>query len=478
MGNRTIIKAILLATTAILLASCSKELSTLPKNAVVGVDAITGESTAQIVLNGSYFRFANGNAGNFTDWTYHELPGSVFAGYLGNGFGVAETQETNNYTSTSQFVQPIWYNSYQLVEASNDLITGVSKLSNGAFTGSRRNEMLGEARFLRAYADFRVLIFFGQWWDISSKFGIVIRDQPAAVSRIARPRSDVSASYDFIISDLDFAIANAPATNPAYYATRWAAMALKMRVLISRGAAGDYVQVIKLAETIKQSGIYMLENNLKDIFYVKGLGSSEVILGVQPNTGQEKEPTDLSRSYYPGNINFYVCKKPLKVLLNNDPRGTWMVGKENNFIVLAPETYYFQKYIVYGAMPTQLSETAYAFRLSEVYLLESEAMIRSGGSLGQAKTLLKAVITRAGVTDFSAIDQANTTEEMLLQNYYEIVRNLVGEDGAEWMALLRLPLATITRLRPTITSSQQYILPIPASEIQANPDIGPQNPGY
>ncbi|MCR8557326.1 RagB/SusD family nutrient uptake outer membrane protein [Mucilaginibacter sp. BJC16-A38] len=478
MGNKTIIKRVLSVTAAIMLTSCSKELSMLPKNAVVGVDAITGESTAQIVLNGAYFRFANGNASNYTDWTYHELPGSVFAGYLGNGFGIADSQESNNYTTSSPFVQPIWNNNYQLVEASNDLISGISKLSAGAFTGSRRNEMLGEARFLRAYADFRILSFFGQWWDISSKFGIVIRDQPSAVSNIARPRSNVSASYDFIISDLDFAIANAPATNPDYYATRWAAMALKMRVLISRGAAGDYVQVIALAEAIKQSGIYTLENNLKDIFYVKGLGSSEVILGVQPYTGQEKALTNLSRTYYPGNINYYVTKKSLKDLLGGDPRGAWLVGKENFYIALAPDTYYFQKYIVYGAMPTQLSETAYAFRLSEVYLLESEATIRSGGNLGQAKTLLKAVMTRAGVTDFSAIDQANTTDEMLLQNYYEIVRNLVGEDGADWMALLRLPLATITQLRPTITSSQQYILPIPASELQANPDIGPQNPGY
>ena len=477
MSNRKIRIGILTATAAIMLGSCSKELSTLPKNMVVGVDAITSESTAQIVLNGAYFRLANGNTSNFTDWTFNEIPGSLYAGYIGNGYG-AYPDESNNYQGSSLFSQPIWDNSFKLVEATNEVISGVTNLSANAFTGNRKNEMLGEACFLRAYADFRLLSYYGQWWDISSTLGIPIRDQPSTVSNIAKARSDVKTSYDFILSDLDFAIASAPAANPDYYVTRWAAMALKIRVLMSRGLSGDYTQVITLAEAIKKSGIYSLENNLQDIFYVKGLASSEVILGIQPNPGQEKYIVNLSRAYYPAAINFWVAKQPLKDLLGNDPRGKWMVGKVSDFADLNMNTYYFQKYITYGAVPTLLSETAYAFRLSEVYLLESEAIIRSGGSLDQAKILLKTVMAKAGVTDFSAVDHANISEELLLQNYDEIVRNLVGEDGAEWMALLRLPLPTVTRLRPTITSNQQYILPIPLSEFQSNPSIGPQNPGY
>ncbi|QEM11675.1 RagB/SusD family nutrient uptake outer membrane protein [Mucilaginibacter rubeus] len=467
---------ILALTAAIALGACSKALNPVPANQVVNVNAITDQASAQAVLNGAYLRFANGNVNNFTNWTYNEIPGSVFAGFIGDGYTTVDPNETNNYNNT--FSQAIWDNSYKLIEASNEVISGATNLNAGAFTGNRKNEILGEARFLRAYGAFRVMGYFAQWWDVSSKFGIIIRDQPSAVSNIAKARSDVGTSYDFILADLDFAIANAPATNPRYYATRWAAMALKMRVLMSRGTSGDYAQVIALAQAIQQSGFYSLENSLKDIFYVKGLASSEVILGIQPFAGQEKYIASLSRAYYPGTTDLWVAKKALKDLLANDPRGQWMLNKETIYTVLIPNTYHFQKYIAYGAMPTQLSETAYAFRLSEVYLLESEAIIRSGGSLDQARTLLKTVMSRAGVTDFSAVDNATTTESMLLQNYYEIVRNLVGEDGADWMALLRFPLATVTQLRPTITSNQQYILPIPLTEFKANPGIGLQNPGY
>jgi hypothetical protein len=123
-------------------------------------------------------------------------------------------------------------------------------------------------------------------------------------------------------------------------------------------------------------------------------------------------------------------------------------------------------------------EDAYAFRLTEVYLLKAEALVRSGGSLAEAKTILKNIEGRAGVTNFAAVDNANTPEELLLELYREYSRNMVAEDGIEWFALLRLPFATVKQLRPTITDQKQYILPIPTTEFQLNPAIGPQNPGY
>jgi hypothetical protein len=108
----------------------------------------------------------------------------------------------------------------------------------------------------------------------------------------------------------------------------------------------------------------------------------------------------------------------------------------------------------------------------------AEAIARSGGDLNVAKTTLKTVMSKAGVTDFTAVDAATTAADVQLQVYYEFVRNFVGEDGIEWMALLRLPFATVKQIRPTITSTVQYILPIPDSEFINNPNTGAQNPGY
>jgi hypothetical protein len=134
--------------------------------------------------------------------------------------------------------------------------------------------------------------------------------------------------------------------------------------------------------------------------------------------------------------------------------------------------------MVQGGTPTPVSETYYAMRLSEVYLLKAEAIVRSGGSLTDAKTAVKEVMSHAGVTDFSAVDNASTPEDLLLQIYYETVKSLVAEDGQEWMALLRLDFETVKQIKPTITTQAQYIIPIPHSEFVYNPAIGDQNPGY
>lgn len=457
--------------------SCDKQLSEPPKNARVDGTAITDQKTAQIALNGVYSRLANVNADNVTDWTYHQVTPGMMAGMLGYGLGASE-EESNNYVSSSFAPNTIWGETYRLLNAANGVIQGINSVAENAFTGTRKNEMLGESRFLRAYAHFKILIFFAEWYKPNSTFGVLLRDELSTLGNIAKARSSVADSYKFILDDLDFAITNGPSVNSSYYATKWAAMALKMRVLISRGEPNDLTEIISLGNTIIQTSPYVLEDNLKDLFYVKGLSSKEVILGIKPQPNQELFYYILSRAYYPIQSSLFVAKKTFSDLLQNDPRGTWMVGPATPFQLYAPNTYYFTKYIAFGSATSQLTETSYAIRLTEVYLLQAEAIIRSGGSLATARNLIKTVMSKAGVTDFTAVDNANTSEDLLLQNYYEVTRNMTGEDGIEWMALLRLPFDTVKQLKPAITNQIQYIFPVPSTEFQLNPAFGDQNPGY
>ena len=457
--------------------SCDKQLSAPPANARVEGTAITDQKTAQIALNGAYYRFANVTEDNITYWRTHEVVGGMLSGMLGYGFGPLP-DELNDAGNGGSLGTLAWDENYLLLNAANGVMQGIGTVADNAFSANRKNELISESRFLRAYAHFRLLAFFGEWYKPNSAYGVLLRDQLSTLSNIPKARSSVADSYKFILDDLDFAIANGPAANSSYYATKWAAMALKMRVLISRGQQNDYTEVINLGNTIIQQGPYALENNLKDLFYVKGLSSKEVILGVKPQPNQEAFYYTLSRQYYPAASSLYVAKKALKDLLQNDPRGTWMVGPATPYQAYSPNTYYFGKYIAYGATPSQLTETSYAIRLTEVYLLQAEAIIRSGGSLATAKTLIKTVMAKAGVTDFSAVDNANTADQLLLQNYYEVARNLTGEDAIEWLTLLRLPFDTVKQLKPTIINQVQYIYPVPLTEFQSNPAFGDQNPGY
>jgi hypothetical protein len=458
---------------------CKKELSAPPKNAKVEGNTILDQATSQIALNGAYYNFAN--ATNIkTGWQQHQILPAQFAGYLGYGFG-AYPYEDNLTEGTSG---SYWDESYRALNSTNGVIKGVNELADNKFTGNRKKEIIAEAKFIRAYSHFKLLSYYGEWYKIGSVQGVLLRDELSTLTNITKKRSTVKESYDFILADLNEVIANGPVSNPNHYATKWAAMLLKMRVLMSRAQTGDYAEVIALADNIIQNSPYVLEASQQNLFHTVGLSSKEVILGIKPQALQSSDPYSKTRQYYPGASSLYVAKGALKDLYANDPRVTWMIGAANPNTQYSPNTFYFNKYNAQGSAPSTLTETDYAMRLTEVYLLKAEAVLRSGGSLATAKTLIHQIQEKAGITAVSnnfhylAVESASTADALLLELYKETSKSMVGEDGSEWMALLRFPLATVMQLKPTITSQIQYIIPVPKSEFIYNPQFGEQNTGY
>jgi len=450
---------------------CKKQLDKLPENAKVEGNAITDQQSANVALNGVYFRLANAS-NTQTNWSDNQLMGSRFSGYLVDGTGSGSSGDEADLFDNSGYTSQ-WGRYYTLVNAANGVIGSVEALNDNKFVNGRKQQILAEARFLRAYGHFKLLSYFGQWFDISSDLGVIIQDKFITLTNKDKARSTVKDCYDFILADIDYAIANAPATSSNVYSNKWTATALKMRVLLSRGQGTDYAQVATLGGSIITGSPYSLEPSLKDLFYTKGLSSNEVILGIKPQANQETVYDNMSANFI-GRSHIYAATKSLVALYNNDPRRSWMIGEQYK----TSGYYYFVKFVQAARTSTVTSETAYAFRLTEIYLMTVESIIRSGADLNTAKSRLKEVMGKSGVTDFTSVDAANTPDALLLQTYLEYSRNMMAEDGIEWMALLRMPLATVKQLRPTITSKIQYILPVPLGELRGNPSFGPQNPGY
>lgn len=457
---------------------CKKELSALPKNAKVEENTILDEGTAQISLNGAYYNFANASTLK-TGWQQHQLLPATYAGYLGYGFGASGSEDNLTEGSSGTY----WDESYKALNAANGVIKGVNALPDAKFTANRKNEILAQARFIRAYAHFKLLAFYAEWYKIGSTQGVLLREELSNLTNINKARSTVKDSYDFILADLNEAIVNAPASNPNYYVTKWAAMALKMRVLMCRAGATDYTEVINLANTIMQSSPFVLEGKVEDIFHKNGLASKEVILGLKPQALQMTDPYSKSKQYWPGSSSLYVAKSALKDLYANDPRQAWVIGTANPS-TSSPNTFYFTKFYQQNTLPSEVSETDYALRLTEVYLLKAEAIVRSGGNLADARLLVHQIQDKAGITavtnniPYLTVENAVSPATLLVEIYKETAKSLVAEDGIEWLSLLRLPFATVQQMRPTITSQIQYIIPVPRNEFIYNPSFGEQNTGY
>jgi hypothetical protein len=467
------IKLLALLFITLFLGACNKELNVYPTTSEVDGNVIVDAKSASTLLNGVYYRFANAGVDNngvpSLLWTgIQEVFPSELCGSLNNSSGDDGIYSFKfNATST---LPSIWNYGYALVNAANGFLSNIDPVTT--VPAATKKQMQAEAMFLRAFGNAELLLYYGQYNDMSSKYGIILRDAFVSPDNINLQRSTVADVYKSILADLDDAIANLPATNTKIcYTNASAAKLLKARVLINRGAAGDYAQVISLTDDIIKNGSFVLEDNVKDIFLTKGFSSKEVILGVQPF------PTENYKYQQNQYYNQYVGSSLFQSLLNNDPRNLWVYKSSTtrNGSVKQITKYYTGNPITIS--PTALANNCYAFRLTEAYLLEAEAITLSNGDLAKAKTLLTTVLSHAGITDFTVVNNTTTAADLQVLIVKEEVKNFFAENGADWFALRRLPFATIQTIQPAIKSVTQLILPIPMGEITTNKNMI-QNPGY
>lgn len=447
--------------------SCDDQLNALPTQSKVDGNVIVDQKSAEVALNGVYYCFAAG--GEFTNipstlWADdHEVVPAELAGYvirpngsfLGDNFNIKST----NYT-----ISGIWSYCYTLINAANGVIKQMDPLPASMFEKARKTEIIAEAKLMRAYGHYNLLRYFSQFYDTQSEYGVLLREEFVSIDNIARQRSNVEDSYKLILEDLEEAIKNAPEENENIYGNRWIAKAMKARVLILRGKTEDHEEVITLTSDIIEHGPYELEENVRNIFQTKGLTSKEVMLGIQPMPNQHNR----YQSYISRGEAEYKASATFKSLLQDDPRKEWMIQLLNPTDTI----YAITKYI------GDKEEECYAMRLTEMYLLKAEAMVRSGKDIDEAKDVLKTVMKHAGITDFTRLDAVMERDELLIEIYKETVKNLMFEDGIEWTMLTRLPMETILKVKPVIKDKNYIILPIPATEFEKNPTIGKQNPGY
>lgn len=471
------LKILFFVFTLCILASCKKQLDVLPTTSVVDGNVIIDLKSAKTALNGVYYRFANAgvdrNSIPITQWYFVQegLP-SQLGGLATYPYGGSRFTD-HTFNATDYGVDAIWNYGYNLVNAANGFLKNIEPVTT--ITGDTKKEMMAEAKFLRAFANSTLLLYYGQYYDVTSKYGIILRDEFVEAGKINLPRTSVADAYTSILADLDEAIASLPGQNSQiYYANLWAAKLLKARVLINRGGMSDYTQVINLTNDIITNSPFALEANVKDIFLSKAFASKEVMLGVQPyqKGGSEKFAADII-------YTDYTCSDSLKSMLTNDPRSQWYYKTVNNFgYVVNFITKYYPGDVI-SRSPDPISNYSYAFRLTEAYLLKAEALTASNGNMESAKTLLKTIMGHAEITDFSSVDAASSRPALQLLILKEEMINFFAEGGQDWLALRRLPFATLQSLNPIITIKDQLILPIPQTEMTANGELaGQQNPGY
>jgi hypothetical protein len=354
--------------------------------------------------------------------------------------------ENNSILADNALVESIWNAHYETLNRINYLISKLPAISD--LSESERADFNGQLYFLRALCHFNLVRFFGP---------VPIKTEPTLGldGNLDPARDTEDAVYDRILTDLLAAEGSIQNTDPGF-ATNGAVNALLAKVYLERG---QYDEAINYATSVITEYGYTLEPVYSDLFTQQI--SSEAIFVVLFN---ELDGNRLAEYFFPTSLNGRYEVAPVTDLIE-------AYESEDSIrfnASIAGDEPYCTKYPNLSTM----ANNVYSFRLSEVYLIRAEAEARNNGSVSAIQYDINQVRDRAGLAD----TEAATYEELLLAILHERRVELAFE-GERWFDLLRYGLAI--DLIESITGTDQLLLPVPLSELQANTNPGMyQNPGY
>lgn len=400
-----------------------------------------------------------------------------------NNSSVASAYEfkINDVSPRSSLVSNYYSNLYLIVNQANIIIEGLPNASPKALSEERKTEILGEAYFNRAFANFMLLRSFGEFWDENSEYGIVLYDSPVK-SNNGKARSSVKTCYELINSDLDKAIVQAPGEGFVNYkANRLAAKVLKARVKLCQGdfAAAESFADEAITESVQTGNT--LEGNYGDI-YEKAYESSELLFSAYTSYPQETISTGVFFDFYYNGFG-YTLQTIADELVGESEDGDYGSGE-------GMDPRYASVYITdewEGGSETLIKKYMnmingndcnpyYFIRLAEAYLIKAEAEARQS-KYNEARNSLKIITDRAGYdTDYvNTITDSNLLMQIFRHKYMEIS----AENYEEWFDMIRYNQLDGTDFVQLgyLRSFAHKNLPIPYDAMAGNGALV-QNPSY
>ncbi|HCY80936.1 MAG TPA: RagB/SusD family nutrient uptake outer membrane protein [Xanthomarina gelatinilytica] len=351
-----------------------------------------------------------------------------------------------------------WSSSYNLIFNCNSVIEGIS--SSPSLSQEVKNQLKGEALFIRALTHFYLVNLFG---DIP----YITTTDYTVNQQVSRMETEIV--YDYILNDLILGktlLGEADLTGERIRANKYVVSALLARVYL-------YLENWEAAETESSSII-----NASSLYYFEGDVANEFLNNSQATILQLKPKNEGDNTLEAGTFIF-SSGPPVLVALNSEftetfetddlRREHWVLEvTDGSEIWYAPYKYKLQENT--GAS----MEYSIIFRLAEQYLIRAEARAPLGNILASAEDI-NVIRNRAGLSNTTA----STTTELMAVILHERQVELFTEHGHRWFDLKRLNKAGEV-LAPIKSNWQitDILMPIPETELLLNPNLTPQNNGY
>jgi hypothetical protein len=454
----------------ILSSSCKKFVEVPPPaEAIVNTSVYTTNASASAVLLGLYnFIMAQGQFANHLD-EYSGLQSDELINYFPGNQNL-EGYYTNTLRSNNvQF----WQELYEEMAIVNSAIAGLDQST--AISGNVKNQLLGEAKFMRGFLYFYLT---NLWGDVP-----LILSSSDYQSNNSAARTAQNLVYTQIIADLqdaqqllsanfvgaDAVTASTERTRP----TKWAATALLARVYLYTGDWKD--AAAQAAAVINEQALFGLATDLNSVFLAN---SNEAIWQLQPCSSgfNTTQAFDYILTMTPGTGTDYFSMSPnlYSQFEPGDLRAANWVGTYGD----GTNTWYYPYKYKVNRGTTTVTEYLMVFRLAEQYLIRAEAEANSNDA-GNALSDLNEIRNRAGLANYAgATDQTSLLAAILHERQVE----LFSEWGHRWLDLKRTGkvnavMSVVTPQKGGTWSPDWALYPVPLSDIQIDPNLK-QNPGY
>jgi hypothetical protein len=448
-----------------ILISCKKDLVQVPLTTKTADNFYSNEAELEEAVKGVYATLQF--TGNYNTGlpAIGELPGEdAYDETPANDNGYYGQLDDINVISQNGIVQDNWADSYSGIQRANIVLNRITDIVYK--DNNTKNSRIGEMKFIRALYYFNLVRIFG--------------DVPLVTTEISNPllsfgqtRTAKAEVYKQIEADLNDAINLLPTRNAGnkMRVVKTAAQTLLGKVKLTQK---NYAAAEVLLMSVESSGSHSLLPDVATVFPISNELNDEIIFSVQFASGlnSNSEGTDAYRMFNPtgrvvGNMTGTKGHGVLKSSFYNLYEAT---DKRKNVYVgaIASGIGYNNKIAVPTTVVTDAASDWIVLRYADVILMLAEIENELGKNT-QALTYLNLIRQRAGLTAFSGTDKAIIFNEIDLQRRKELVW-----EGHRWFDLLRQD-----RVKTVlgVTDLNKLLLPLPASQIAADPSLK-QNPGY
>lgn len=454
------------------LASCKKFLTEHPKSSANPTTVLTSVGGFDAALLGAYSHITGW--GKMYSWDVLKLNES-FVDYQYAPF--AADISDGNILSSDYPVRFAWENLYKIIGSANLVISNIANINNAP----EKSRIEGEAKFLRAWAYFDLVQFFGDVPLVLAPVSDPSNFQPART-----PQKDV---YAQIIKDLLDAESMMNDAAPqlsrvnkwmakAYLAKVYLTMAGNPNSITTYNGTNTYSLALAKATEVINSNKYSINVPYSVVFQTTG--DAETIWEIRiPDLANYNHYTFLSQGIF----------TPTQAFINsfdaNDVRGP-ALGIRRSYVyngttyTFALPTYMKFVDTIQNSRGQQFQSTSSitAIRLADVLLMAAEADNEVNSSPSTAAyTWINSVRQRAGISNLpSGLSKSAFKDAIFIERRKE----LYGE-GWSWFDLKRFNkfnlLNTTGRAFKTAIDAHLNYYPIYSAETVNNPNVT-QNPGW